>query len=81
MTTTDLRFRFQAAFDEVGKFPDYCDVGLDYFNAVYDWHVRHRQPIQMTRTAENQMVIQFMSTQLVLRAEMEPAYCGLPYDK
>jgi hypothetical protein len=76
-----LRCRFMAHLKSAGKFPDYCEVGKQYFDEVYDWHVRHMQPIQMTRTAENQMVIQFMFTQLVLRSEMDETYCGQPYDK
>src|SRR6187549_898355 len=26
-----------------GKFPDFCDIGLDIFYDVYDWHVRQQQ--------------------------------------
>ena len=64
-----------------GKFPDWCEVGLDVFYDVYDWHVRHQQQIQITRIAEQRMAIQFMFTQLILRWENVETYIGTPYDR
>jgi hypothetical protein len=80
-TVRDLWVRFRKFADSAAEFPGYCDVGTEYFRTIYDWHVRHRQPIVITRDAENRMMIQFMFTQLVLRPEMEEYYCGQPYDK
>ena len=64
-----------------GKFPDWCEVGLDVFYDVYDWHVRHQQQIQITRIADQRMAIQFMFTQLILRWENAETYIGTPYDR
>ena len=64
-----------------GKFPDWCEVGLDVFYDVYDWHVRHQQQIQITRIAEQRLAIQFMFTQLILRWENAENYVGTPYDR
>jgi hypothetical protein len=64
-----------------GKFPDWCEVGLDVFYDVYDWHVRHQQQIQITRIAEQRVAIQFMFTQLILRWENVETYVGTPYDR
>jgi len=64
-----------------GKFPEYCDIGLDVFFDVYDWHVRHQQQIQITRMADQRMAIQFMFTQLVLRSENDDRYVGTPFDR
>ena len=64
-----------------GKFPDWCEVGLDVFYDVYDWHVRHQQQIQITRIADQRMAIQFMFTQLILRWENVETYVGTPYDR
>ena len=63
-----------------GKAPSYCDVGLTVFFDVYDWHVRHRQPIQISRIAEERMAIQYKFTQLVVRWELDSSYVGTPYD-
>ena len=64
-----------------GKFPEYCEVGLSVFHDIYDWHVRHQQPIQVTRIAEQRIAIQFMFTQLILRWEIDNNYVGSPYDR
>jgi hypothetical protein len=62
-----------------GKFPDYCEIGIDVFYDVYDWHVQHNQQIQISRIAEQRIMILFMFTQLILRWENEPNYIGTPY--
>ena len=62
-----------------GKFPDFCDIGLDVFYDVYDWHVRQQQQINVVRLADQRVAIQFMFTQLILRWENEPNYVGTPY--
>ena len=62
-----------------GKFPDFCDIGLDIFYDVYDWHVRQQQQINIVRLSDQRIAIQFMFTQLILRWENEPSYVGTPY--
>ena len=62
-----------------GKFPDFCDIGLDVFYDVYDWHVRHQQQINIVRLSDQRLAIQFMFTQLILRWENESNYVGTPY--
>lgn len=64
-----------------GKFPEYCDIGVAIFFDVYDWHVRQQQQIQITRTADQRLTIQFMFTQLVLRWENSEIYVGPGYDR
>ena len=64
-----------------GKFPEFCDIGTSVFFEVYDWHVRHQQQIQITRMADQRMMIQFLFTQLILRWENESNYIGTPFDK
>lgn len=63
-----------------GKAPAYCDVGLTVFYDVYDWHVRNRQPIRISRIAEQRMAIQYKFTQLVVRWELAGLYVGIPFD-
>jgi hypothetical protein len=62
-----------------GKFPDFCDIGIDVFYDVYDWHVRQQQQINIVRMSDQRIAIQFMFTQLLLRWENEPNYIGTPY--
>jgi hypothetical protein len=61
------------------KYPDFCEIGPGVFTELYDWHVRHRQPIEITRT-DNRLTIRFMFTGMVLRPEQDPAYVGTPFD-
>jgi hypothetical protein len=64
-----------------GKFPEYFDVGSSVFFELYDWHVRHRQQLIVTRQPDNRYVLQFMFSNIVLRPEQEPTYIGYPYEK
>ncbi len=64
-----------------GKFPDYLEIGRGVFMDIYDWHVKYQQPLQLTRTADNRIVIRFMLTQLILRHEQDPAFVGTPFDR
>lgn len=76
-----LRKNFDNFIRGNGKFPDFCDVGLNCFYQVYDWHVRNRQQIIATRQGDNRYTIQFMFTTLILRFENEPSFVGIPYDR
>lgn len=76
-----LRKNFDNFIRSNGKFPDFCDVGLSCFYQVYDWHVRNRQQIIVTRQVDNRYTIQFMFTTLILRFENEAGFIGIPYDK
>jgi hypothetical protein len=63
------------------KFPDYCDIGLKVFYDIYDWHIRNRQQIVISRQPDNRYAIQFMFTTLILRNEQDPNFIGIPYDR
>lgn len=76
----DLRERFAVYLRTTGRFPEYIDVGVDVFYEAYDWHVRHQQPLQVSRQAGSRLALVFMYTQLVLRPEQERGFIGIPYD-
>jgi hypothetical protein len=63
------------------KFPDFIDVGAAVFFDLYDWHVKHRQQLTVTRVAEGRYAMQFMFTSLVLRPEQDRNYIGVPTDR
>jgi len=63
------------------KFPEFIDIGLGVFMDVYDWHVKNRQQLVITRGIDGRYNLQFMFTTLVLRGEQDPKYIGVPYDK
>jgi hypothetical protein len=63
------------------KFPDFMEVGTGVFFDIYDWHVKHRQQLAVTRQADGRYAMQFMFTFLILRPDQDPNHIGFPYDK
>jgi hypothetical protein len=76
-----LNQRIEQYLKSSGKFPEFCDIGTSVFYDVYDWHVKHQQQINVTRLADQRLMIRFMFTQLVLRWENDANYISAPYDK
>lgn len=62
------------------KFPDFIDAGIDAWEAVYDWHVKNRQPVNATRLRDGRYGIAFMFTTIVLREDQLPSFVGWGYD-
>ena len=63
-----------------GKFPDFVEVGVDIWQQVYDWHIRHLQQPTIGRNAEGRYTIMLMATMLVMRVEAQPTFIGIPFD-
>jgi hypothetical protein len=63
-----------------GKFPDFIEAGSDVWFGVYDWHVRHLQPMTLGRDATGRYTIMLMSTMVILRPDSSPAFVGNAYD-
>lgn len=76
-----VKGRIEAFLKSSGKFPEFCDIGTAVFYDVYEWHVKHQQQINVTRMADQRLMIQFMFTQLILRWENESNYIGMPFDR
>lgn len=76
-----LKARIETFLKSSGKFPEFCDIGTAVFYDVYEWHVKHQQQINVTRMADQRLMIQFMFTQLILRWENESNYIGMPFDR
>jgi hypothetical protein len=79
-SVTELRRQFGIFLRGNQKFPDYCEVGSGVFTDIYDWHVRHGQALEMTRQ-DGRTALRFMFTWLVLRADQDAAFVGIPYDR
>jgi hypothetical protein len=62
------------------KFPDFIEVGIDVWENVYDWHVRHQQPLTAARTADGRYVMTVMFTMLILRPDQATNYVGYGFD-
>ncbi|MDP2054928.1 MAG: hypothetical protein Q8L75_14930 [Acidobacteriota bacterium] len=76
-----VKGRLETFLKSSGKFPEFCDIGTSVFYDVYEWHVKHQQQINVTRMADQRLMIQFMFTQLILRWENESNYIGMPFDR
>jgi hypothetical protein len=63
-----------------GKFPDFIEAGSDVWFGVYDWHVRHLQPLTLGRDPTGRYTILLMSTVVILRPDSSPTFVGNPYD-
>ncbi len=77
-----IKQRLELWVKTTGRFPEFWEVGISVFMEIYDWHIREKQPIQITRVAEQRMAIQWMFTQYVLRWENDQNYIApQPYDR
>ena len=62
------------------RYPDFIEVGISVWDALYDWHVHYQQPINMVRSDDGRYVMAFMFTTFILRPDAEPDYVGPPFD-
>jgi len=62
------------------KFPDFIEIGIDVWDRVYDWHVRHQVAPNILRRDDGRYTMAFMFTTLVLRPELMDSYVGFGYD-
>jgi len=62
------------------KYPDFIDAGIDVWTAVYDWHVRHNQPVNATRLPDGRYGLTFMFTTVVLRPDNQASFLSFGYD-
>lgn len=77
-----LRDLFTAFLKTNQKFPDFCEVGINVFYDIYDWHVKNTQPLQVGRNPDNRLTIRFMYTTLIVRADSpDPSFMGAPFDR
>ena len=76
-----LRTQYETYFRTTQRFPEFIDIGLSVFMDVYDWHIKNRQQLTVTRGADSRYWIRFMFTTLVLRGEQDANYIGVAYEK
>ena len=76
-----LRDAYTQHWKAHGKFPEFCEVGTSVFYDIYDWHVKNRLPVPVSRFADGRMSITFMYTQLLVRIDQAADYVGIPFDR
>ena len=62
------------------KFPDFIEVGISVWESVFDWHIRHQQPLSVSRSAEGRYIMAVAFTTLVLRPELSDSDVGIGMD-
>ena len=62
------------------KFPEFIEIGVNVWDRVHDWHVRHQQPLNIARRDDGRYTMTFMFTTLVLRPEQADNYVSFAYD-
>ena len=62
------------------RYPDFIDIGIDIWEALYDWHVRYQQPLNVARMQDGRYAMSFMFTTFVMRPDQMPNYIGPPYE-
>ena len=75
-----IRTRQNDYLKATNKFPDFIDVSVDVWTAVYDWHIRMQQPPVLGRDVNGRYTMLLGFTQLVLRPDVAPAFISVPYD-
>jgi hypothetical protein len=63
------------------RFPDCIDVGIQVWERLHMWHVENQQEMRLSRTAEGRLQMEFMTTALILRADVSETLIGPPYDR
>jgi hypothetical protein len=58
------------------KYPDFIEVGIDVWENVVDWHIRHQQPLSVSRSSEGRYIMAVGFTTLILRPELSDNYVG-----
>lgn len=76
-----LREAYTLYWKTHGRFPEFCEVGTSVFYDIYDWHIKNRQPVPVSRFADGRTAITFMYTQLLVRTDQSPEYIGIPFDR
>lgn len=64
-----------------GKFPDFIEVSLERWFAVYDWHIKWQQPLTLGRDGNGRYTVLLLQTAIILRTEVLPQFIGVPYDQ
>jgi hypothetical protein len=62
------------------KFPDFIEVGVNVWERLHDWHVRHQLPLTIARREDGRYTMTFMFTTLVLRPDQADGYVSFGYD-
>ena len=75
-----IKDRQKTHFKVNQKFPNYLDLGFAVWDRMYTWHLENHLPLNVKRSADGHMEMEFMFTALVLKWDMAEGTIGVPYD-
>jgi hypothetical protein len=58
------------------KFPEYIEIGITVWEQLYDWHIRTRQTLNITRLPDGRYGMPALLSTFVLRPDAQPNYVG-----
>lgn len=62
------------------RYPEFIEIGIDIWDALYDWHVRFQQPLNVARMQDGRYAMSFMFTTFIMRPDALPNFIGFPFD-
>ena len=62
------------------KFPEFIEVGIGVWESVFDWHIRHQQPLAVSVNADGRYTMPVAFSTLILRPEFSENYVGVGMD-
>ena len=76
----DIRQQQRIFLKASHKYPDFIEVGVNVWERLFDWHVRHQLPLTVVRRDDGHYTMAFMFTTLVLRPDQADGYVSFGYD-
>jgi hypothetical protein len=62
------------------RYPEFVEVGPAVWAALVEWHVRERQPLDVSRAADGRYLMVFNFSTVVLRPDLDDNYVSPGYD-
>lgn len=62
------------------RYPDFVEVGAAAWAALVEWHVRERQPLDVSRAADGRYTMAFNFSTLLLRPDLDDNYVSAGFD-
>jgi hypothetical protein len=76
-----LRTRQRNFFRLNQRFPQLIDVGIQVWERMQDWHIRHMRPLTIQRNSEGYWQMDFIMSVIVLKPELPDNEIGVGYDR
>jgi hypothetical protein len=76
-----LRTRQRNFFRLNQRFPQFIDVGIQVWERMQDWHIKHLRPLTIQRNADGYWQMDFIMSVIVLKPELPDNDVSVGYDR